>query len=156
MQGAAQAHQPIVDARCIEDDFVRGARCRPSTCAVRGTATVACAIRNGPGRASGLPVAPECVKPMGHRAAMFKNLQTSTKLLILCGLFIVSLGVVSYQLIVEKRVTIGFARKELVGNRYLSTLREIYVSVLVDPPSSVSAGSLSDSRAEVLNALASA
>jgi len=87
---------------------------------------------------------------------MFKNLQTSTKLLILCGLFIVSLGVVSYQLIVEKKVAIDFARKELVGNRYLNTLREVYVAVLVDPPSSGSAESLPDSRAQVLNALASA
>src|ERR1700682_5543366 len=87
---------------------------------------------------------------------MFKNLQTSTKLLILCGLFIVSLGVTTYQLIIEKKVAIDFARKELVGNRYLSTLREIYVAVLVDPPSNGSAESLPDSRAQVLNALASA
>lgn len=87
--------------------------------------------------------------------AMFKNLHTATKLFILCGLFIVALGVATYQLIIEKKIAINFARKELIGVHDLGTLRDVYVSALVAPLPNTSAGPLPKSRTEVLDALAS-
>ena len=87
---------------------------------------------------------------------MFKNLHTATKLFILCGLFIVALGVATYQLVVEKRIAIDFARKELLGVEYLGTLRDVHVSVLIAPPGNTSAGPPPKSRTQVLDALASA
>lgn len=49
---------------------------------------------------------------------MFRNLGTSTKLVILCSTFIVAIVVAIYSLVVEKQIAIDFARKELVGVRY--------------------------------------
>src|SRR5262245_48082844 len=62
---------------------------------------------------------------------MFKNLSTSTKLFILCGMFIAALCVTTYSLVVEKRIAIEFAQKELVGVRYLDSIRETYRVVLL-------------------------
>jgi signal transduction histidine kinase len=61
---------------------------------------------------------------------MFKNLRTSTKLLVLCGTFMVSVLVPVYALVSEKRLAIDFARKELDGSRYLATVRSAYAAVL--------------------------
>jgi signal transduction histidine kinase len=57
---------------------------------------------------------------------MFRNLSTSTKLLVLCGLFILSLTVATYGLVAEKQIAIQFARKELIGSHYLAALRPVY------------------------------
>ena len=59
---------------------------------------------------------------------MFKNLPTSTKLLILCGTFMVSIGVPVYGLVTEKKLAIDFAHKELFGSRYLVAVRDIYAA----------------------------
>src|ERR1700736_650315 len=61
---------------------------------------------------------------------MFKNLPTSTKLLILCGMFVIAIAATTYSLLVEQRIDIVFARKKLVGSRYLASIREIYLEVL--------------------------
>ena len=61
---------------------------------------------------------------------MFKNLRTSTKLFVLCAAFAISVGAAVGALVMEKRVAIDFARKELVGSRYMATLREICAAVL--------------------------
>jgi signal transduction histidine kinase len=61
---------------------------------------------------------------------MFKSLRTGTKLLILCSIFIVTVGVTTYTLVVEKLIAIDFARKELVGNRYTTPVRELYAAIL--------------------------
>jgi signal transduction histidine kinase len=61
---------------------------------------------------------------------MFKNLRTGTKLFVLCAAFIIAIGVTAYQLVAEKQIAIDFARKELVGNEYLITLRETYAAIL--------------------------
>ena len=45
---------------------------------------------------------------------MFKNLSTSTKLIILCGMFILSISVTTASLVAEHRIAIDFARKELI------------------------------------------
>lgn len=57
---------------------------------------------------------------------MFRNFSTSTKLLILCGLFVLSLAVTAYSLVAEKRIAIQFTTKELIGSRYIATLRPVY------------------------------
>ena len=87
---------------------------------------------------------------------MFKNLHTATKLFILCGLFVIALGVATYQLVIEKKIAIDFARKELVGVQYLETLRDAYVSALIASPGNTSTGPPAKSRTQVLDALASA
>jgi PAS domain S-box-containing protein len=61
---------------------------------------------------------------------MFKNLSTSTKLLILCGMFIIPIATTTYSLVAEKRIAVNFAGKELVGSRYLATVRNIYAAIL--------------------------
>ena len=55
-------------------------------------------------------------------AAVFKNLRTSTKLFILCGMFVGSIMLATYSLIDEKQIAISFVRKELVGAQYLEAL----------------------------------
>jgi hypothetical protein len=57
---------------------------------------------------------------------VFKNLPTSTKLVLLCSVFIVAIAVGIYGLVAEKMIAIDFARKELIGNRYLETVRTTY------------------------------
>ena len=63
---------------------------------------------------------------------MFRNLRTSTKLLLLSGMFIVSLLVAAYGWLAEKQIAIDFARKELIGTRYLGALGKVYAGVLTD------------------------
>ena len=84
---------------------------------------------------------------------MFKNLPTGTKLFILCATFLISIAVPIYGLVTEKRVAIDFSRKELLGSRYLSTLRQIYAAVLAD---AIEAKPAEDkaSRAQLIAALA--
>ena len=65
---------------------------------------------------------------------MFKELRTGTKIVILCGTFIVAIGATVYSLIGEKQIAIEFAKKELVGSRYLAAVRGVYADVLVAPP----------------------
>jgi signal transduction histidine kinase len=61
---------------------------------------------------------------------MFTNLRTSTKLLILCATFSISIGVPVYALVTEKLIAIDFARRELVGSRYLLAVRSLYEEIL--------------------------
>src|SRR6185436_7466656 len=67
----------------------------------------------------------------GCDLSMFKNLRTGTKLYILCGVFLFSVGVPAYGLVAEKQIAIGFARKELVGSRYLGAVRELHQSIML-------------------------
>lgn len=61
---------------------------------------------------------------------MFRNLNTSTKLLVLCGIFIITLGVTTYSLVMEKQIAVDFAKKEVAGNRHVADLRTIYTTIL--------------------------
>jgi hypothetical protein len=61
---------------------------------------------------------------------MFKNLRTSTKLLLLCSVFVGALIVATYGLVAEKQIAIQFVRKELVGVQHLEALREVYALVM--------------------------
>src|SRR6516225_7993929 len=65
---------------------------------------------------------------------MFKNLRTSTKLTLLCALFIISIAATTYSLVAEKHIAIAFARKELIGSKFLGTLSSIYHTVLTGRP----------------------
>ena len=120
-----------------------------------GTTSVwARAIGSGTRWAGGRPATPEHVSPTRpSRRAMFKNLHTRTKLLILCGLFIVSLGVATHQLFMEKQLAIDFARKELVGNRYVSALAQIYAPLMIDAQSNGSTEQPNSSGDRILSTL---
>lgn len=61
---------------------------------------------------------------------MFKSLRTSTKLLLLCSVFVGALVVATYGLVAEKQIAIHFVRKELVGVQHLEFLRGVYAAVL--------------------------
>lgn len=65
---------------------------------------------------------------------MFKNLRTSTKLTLLCAMFIISIAATTYSLVAEKQIAIAFARNELIGSKFLGTLRSIYETVLTGRP----------------------
>ena len=82
---------------------------------------------------------------------MFKKLRTSTKLLLLCSMFGISIVVTTAALVAEKQIDIAFAHKELVGSRYLAIVRDIYPAILsrqTDPSF--------QSKPELLRALAAA
>ena len=61
---------------------------------------------------------------------MFKGLRTSTKLLLLCSVFVGALVVATYGLVAEKQIAIHFVRKELVGVQHLEFLRAVYAAIL--------------------------
>jgi signal transduction histidine kinase len=86
---------------------------------------------------------------------MFKNLRTSTKLLLLCGVFVGALVVATYGLVAEKQIAIHFVRKELVGVQHLEFLRGVYAALLKEklaaPP-----GARGGSAREELDKLAAA
>jgi signal transduction histidine kinase len=65
---------------------------------------------------------------------MFQNLRTSTKLTLLCAMFIISIAATTYSLVAEKQIAIAFARNELIGSKFLGTLRSIYETVLTGRP----------------------
>jgi signal transduction histidine kinase len=85
---------------------------------------------------------------------MFKNLRTSTKLILLCAMFIISLAVTTYSLVAEKQIAITFARKELIGSKFLAALRNIDVALLKDKPFDPPAAESDSSEQAMLQALA--
>jgi signal transduction histidine kinase len=148
--GCNDAESPPGRKAGINAQGIRANTEHPGTASVWGERSVAACDGLGGPPATSARVGPR--RP--SRRAMFKNLHTSTKLLILCGLFILSLGVATYQLIVEKQIAIDFARKELVGDRYVSALDEIYVALMIGPPSSQSTEQRNNSGAQIVDALA--
>jgi signal transduction histidine kinase len=70
---------------------------------------------------------------------MFKSLRTSTKLLLLCSVFVGALVVATYGLVAEKQIAIHFVNKELVGVQYLDALRGVYAAILAGRPGMPSA-----------------
>jgi signal transduction histidine kinase len=87
---------------------------------------------------------------------MFKNLRTSAKLILLCAMFIISIGVTTYSLVAEKQIAIAFARKELIGSKFLETLRSIYATVIISSPFGPLAPDRDASAHKVLEALTTA
>jgi hypothetical protein len=85
---------------------------------------------------------------------MFKKLRTSTKLILLCAMFIISVGVTTYSLLTEKQIAISFARKELIGSKFLAALRRIDVTLLESRPLDPLAAESDSSTQKMLEALA--
>jgi hypothetical protein len=84
---------------------------------------------------------------------MFRNLSTSTKLFILCSMFLIAIVVAIYSLVAEKEIAIQFAQKELVGVRYLENLRGVYAAILGEATQSEAAGQAQPSPDDTLKAL---
>ena len=85
---------------------------------------------------------------------MFKKLPTSTKLILLCAMFIISVGVTTYSLLTEKQIAISFARKELIGSKFLAALGGIDVTLLKSRPLDSPAAESDSSTQKMLEALA--
>jgi signal transduction histidine kinase len=77
---------------------------------------------------------------------MFKSLRTSTKLLLLCSVFVGALAVATYSLVAEKEIAIHFVRKELVGVEHLEALRDVYASILMEKAGMSGAGKAAATR----------
>ena len=91
---------------------------------------------------------------MGLVGIVLKNLRTSTKLLLLCGMFVVSIVLATYSLIEEKQIAIRFVRKELVGVQYLESLRGVYAIILAEDSKALQDAQAQASMDSALNALA--
>ena len=92
------------------------------------------AFRSKPPLASGFFCTMSCTAGAEQAslvAFMFKNLRTSTKLLLVCGMFVISIAATTAALVAEKQIAIAFARKELAGSRYLAIVRGIYRAILI-------------------------
>ena len=70
-------------------------------------------------------------------------------------MFVISIAVTTAALVAEKQLAIAFARKELVGSRYLATVRDIYPAILIQPDNP-SFALPRPSTDEILKALAAA
>jgi signal transduction histidine kinase len=84
---------------------------------------------------------------------MFKSLRTSTKLLLLCSVFVGALVVANYGLVSEKQIAIHFVRKELVGVQHLELLREVYALIMKQDLSAPLSESDSKAASDALNRL---
>jgi HAMP domain-containing protein len=84
---------------------------------------------------------------------MFRNLSTSTKLFILCSMFLIAIVVAIYSLVAEKEIAIQFAQKELVGVRYLESLRGVYAAILSEATQGEAAGQAQPSPEDTLKSL---
>jgi PAS domain S-box-containing protein len=84
---------------------------------------------------------------------MFRNLSTSTKLIVLCGAFIVAIAVAIYSLVAEQQIAIEFSKKELTGVHYVEAVRGVYSRLLGEPGNNVASGQALPSAATVLNSL---
>jgi signal transduction histidine kinase len=69
-------------------------------------------------------------------------------------MFIISVAVTTCGLVVEKQIAIAFARKELVGSRFLGALRPVYIAVLTSKPFNPAATETDVSGHKALKALA--
>jgi signal transduction histidine kinase len=84
---------------------------------------------------------------------MFKDLRTSTKIIILCALFILTIAATTYSLVAEKQIAINFARQELLGTDALVPMRAVYAAVLLDRPFVTSSSSTVRQRDDIREAL---
>jgi signal transduction histidine kinase len=71
-------------------------------------------------------------------------------------MFIISIGATTYSLVAEKQTAIAFARKELIGSKFLETLRSIYVTALTGRPFNPLAPESDASAHKMLEALTTA
>src|SRR6188474_3767338 len=103
--------------------------------------------------------APRSIMPTPTESAdaaattMFRNLSTSTKLILLCGAFIVAIAVAIYTLVAGQQVAIEFSKKELTGVHYVEAVRGVYARLLGEPVDNGVSTQALPSAATVLNAL---
>ena len=90
---------------------------------------------------------------VGLVGIVLENLRTSTKLFLLCGMFVASIILATYSLIEEKQIAIGFVRKELVGAQYLESLRGVYFIILAGDSKALQDAQAQASMDRALNAL---
>jgi PAS domain S-box-containing protein len=64
---------------------------------------------------------------------MLRDISTSKKLFLLCTAFLIAIAVAIYSLVAEKQIAIDFARTELIGVRYVESLREVYGALVPEP-----------------------
>jgi PAS domain S-box-containing protein len=88
--------------------------------------------------------------------AVFRNLSTGTKLVILCLTFLVAIAVPIYGLIQDRLASVDFVNEQLVGSRYLATLRGVYAAILGSVPNAPASLRPKESPDEVLKTLADA
>src|SRR4029077_11331612 len=86
-------------------------------------------------------------------SAMFRNLSTSTKLIVLCGTFIIAIAVAIYSLVAEQQIAIEFAKKELTGVQYIEAIRGVYSRLLGEPGNTGVSRQALPSAATVLSSL---
>src|SRR5215510_5007069 len=103
-----------------------------------------------------MPVCSEGAAPARQSLPMFKNLRTSTKLLLLCGVFVGALAVATYSLVAEKQIAIHFVRKELIGVQHLDFLRGVYAALLKENLAAPPGARGGNAAREELNNLAAA
>ncbi len=84
---------------------------------------------------------------------MFRNLSTSTKLILLCGAFIIAIAVAIYTLVAAQQIAIEFSKKELTGVHYIEAVRGVYSRLLGEPGNNTVSGQALPSAATVLNSL---
>src|SRR4026207_1647303 len=84
---------------------------------------------------------------------MFRNLSTGTKLILLCGAFIVAIAVAIYTLVAQQQIAIEFSEKELTGVHYIEAVRGVYSRLLGEPGSNPVTGQTLPSADTVLNSL---
>jgi methyl-accepting chemotaxis protein len=84
---------------------------------------------------------------------MFKDLRTSTKIIILCALFILTIAATTYSLVAEKQIAVNFARQELLGTKALVPMRAVYAAVLLDRPFVTSSSSTEQQRDDIRETL---
>ena len=80
-------------------------------------------------------------------------LSTSTKLILLCGAFIVAIAVAIYTLVAAQQIAIEFSKKELTGVHYIEAVRGVYSRLLGEPGNNTVSGQALPSAATVLNSL---
>ena len=87
---------------------------------------------------------------------MFRNLSTSTKLILLCGAFIVAIAVAIYTLVAQQQIAIEFSKKELTGVHYIEAVRGVYSRLLGEPESNPVSAPALPSAETVLSSLSTA
>src|SRR6187431_2049465 len=103
--------------------------------------------------------APRSIMPTPTESAdaaattMFRNLSTSTKLILLCGAFIVAIAVAIYTLVAEQQIAIQFSKKELTGVHYIEAVRGAYSRLLGEPGNTGVSAQPLPSAATVLDSL---
>ena len=150
----------VISAFCYQQTLTRVAPATPKTgliSPVREPAAVCSGTPNNTNRSGRSIETAVCSQVdegiVGLVGIVLKNLRTSTKLLLLCSMFVASIILATYSLIEEKQIAIGFVRKELVGVQSLESLRGVYSIILAEDSKATQDAQAQASVDGALNAL---